>query len=138
MRGMKPFAPEELVVDGVNIPSEGLMFVGDSGKILGGFEGQNPRIIPKKKIATYRGDKPKPLPELERRSDTWKRAIKSGVESPGSFLHASTVTEMINLGAAALRADKRLDYDSKLMKITHDDDDNTYLSRDYRRGWELG
>lgn len=135
--GMKPFAPEELEVDGEDIPTEGLMFVGDAGKIIGGFEGEKPRIIPKKEMSVYRGEKPKPLPELERRSDTWVRAIKTGNESPGSFIYAGPVTEMINLGAAALRANKKLEYDSKTMSITNHPSANEFLQRDYRSGWEL-
>lgn len=134
--GMKPFAPEELERDGEDIAREGLMFVGDAGKIIGGFEGENPRIIPKKKMKDYRGQKPTPLPKPERRSDTWVRAIKTGQESPGSFIYAGTVTEMINLGAASLRANERIEYDSANMRITNSEKADAYLSRDYREGWE--
>ena len=135
--GLRPFAPEELEVDGLDVPKEGLMFVGDSGKILGGFEGEKPRIIPKQKMNDYKGEKSKQQPTRGLRSIEWVEAIKSGSESPGSFIYAGTVTEMINLGAAALRSKKRLEYDSSSMTITNHTDANKYLVRDYRTGWEL-
>ncbi len=43
----------------------------------------------------------------------------------------------INLAAVALRAGKRLEYDSEAMKITNDDEANKYLTREYRTGWEI-
>ncbi|MDH3649913.1 MAG: Gfo/Idh/MocA family oxidoreductase, partial [Saprospiraceae bacterium] len=49
--GMKPFAPEELQMDDRDIPNEGMMFVGDKGKILAKFLGQEPEIIPSSKMA---------------------------------------------------------------------------------------
>ena len=61
--GMKPFPPEELEIDSKTIPTEGLMFVGDKGKILGGFLGQEPRLIPESKMAAYTGVKV--LPEID-------------------------------------------------------------------------
>jgi len=37
----------------------------------------------------------------------------------------------------ALRAGKRVEYDSKNMRITNDEAANKYLTREYRKGWEL-
>ena len=88
-------------------------------------------------MKAYQGEKE--LPERERgpRSNTWAAAIKSDQESPGSFKYAGTVTEAINLAAVALRAGKRVEYDTVNMSITNDDEANKYLKREYRKGWEL-
>lgn len=136
--GMKPFAPPELEADGRDIPSEGLLFVGDQGKIMAGFQGDNPEILPKKKMDAYQGQKTYVDEEPERRSDTWVRAIKSGEESPGSFVHAGPITETINLGTVALRAGKKVTYDAAKMRITNDENANQFLTREYRDGWNLG
>jgi hypothetical protein len=135
--GMKPFIPEELEEDGRDMPEEGMMFVGDRGKILAGFRGERPEIIPEKRMKAYAGEKE--LPEVERgpRTNTWAEAIRNDQESPGSFKYAGTVTEAINLGAVALRAGKKVIYDSANMKITNDEEANKYLTREYRKGWEL-
>lgn len=135
--GMKPFAPEELEADNREIPNEGMMFVGDEGKILAGFRGEDPEIIPAAKMNAYEGQKELPEQDRERRSDTWGEAIRENKQSPGSFIEAETVTEAINLAAVALRAGKKVEYDSANMKITNDEEANKYLTRKYRKGWEL-
>ena len=135
--GMKPFIPDELAADNRDIPNEGMMFVGDKGKILGGFRGEEPEIIPASKRDAYSGNKELPPRERGRRSDTWAKAIKENKNSNGSFLYAGPVTEAINLGAVALRAKKEVKYDTASMKITNDEAANKYLTRDYRKGWEI-
>jgi len=135
--GMKPFVPEELEADNESLSGEGMMFVGDKGKILASFHGNEPRIIPEKKMRAYAGEKEIPQDSRRRRSDTWVTSIKNKKESPGSFVFAGPVTETINLGAVALRAGRRVDYDSATMKITNFPEANKYLTRQYRRGWEL-
>jgi len=64
-------------------------------------------------------------------------AIKSGQQSPGSFRYAGPITETINLGAVALRAGKKIEYDSASMTITNDESANKFLTREYREGWEM-
>jgi hypothetical protein len=135
--GMKPFTPDELLQDNKSLPAEGMMFVGDKGKILASFHGDKPRLIPEKRMRDYAGEKTLQPEAPERRSNTWTAALKSGQESPGSFLHAGPVTETINLGAVALRAGQRVDYDTERMAITNLDKANQYITRKYRKGWEL-
>ena len=135
--GMKPFIPEELAVDNRDIPNEGMMFVGDKGKIIGGFRGEKPEIIPASKRDAYSGNKELPPRDPGRRSDTWATAIKENKNSNGSFLYAGPVTEAINLGAVALRAKKEVKYDTASMKITNDEAANKFLTREYRKGWEI-
>jgi hypothetical protein len=45
------------------------------------------------------------------------------------------ITEAVNLYALALRAGRLLKYDSSKMEITNNAEANTYLSREYRSGW---
>ena len=47
--GMRPPTPPEVEEDNKELASEGMMFVGDKGKILGGFRCENPRIIPERR-----------------------------------------------------------------------------------------
>ena len=104
------------------------------GKIIGDFRGEKPVL--------YTGNK-KVLPDdpisedEEDRNDAWINSFKNNTQSPGSFIYAGPVTETILLGAVALRAGKRVDYNSAEMKITNIPDANKYLVREYRKGWEL-
>jgi hypothetical protein len=64
-------------------------------------------------------------------------AFKNNTQSPGSFLYAGPVSETILLGAVAMRAGKKVEYDSVNMKITNVPEANQFLTREYRPGWEL-
>ncbi len=135
--GMKPHTPEELEIDGKDLPAEGMMFVGDQGKILAGFRCEKPSLIPDSKMKSYLQGK-EVVPEVNDRSDdTWIDAFRNKTQSPGSFLNAGPISETINLGAIALRTRKKVLYDADAMKITNVPDANKYLTREYRSGWEL-
>jgi hypothetical protein len=141
--GMHPPTPEELEEDHKELPAEGMMFVGDKGKILAGFHVDNPRLIPERRMSGY------PTPEAPRRQQRqpgetspgirqWIAACKGdSKQSPGSFLNAWPISEAVNLYAVALRTRRRLLYDAAGMKITNLPEANKYLSRQYRKGWEL-
>ena len=113
------------------------MFIGDKGKILAGFRCENPKLIPESKAKKYNYGITEQKVNIEKRENTWIESFINNQESPGSFLKATAVTETILLGAVALRAKRRLFYDSERMKITNHEDSNKYLYRNYRKGWEL-
>jgi hypothetical protein len=134
--GMKPVTPDELYKEGKSFTPEGMMLVGEKGKIIAGFRGEDPVL--------YSENKPAVAAEKEtdasRRADgnnLWIEAFKNKTQSPGSFLYAGPVSETILLGGVALRAGKRVEYDSASMKITNIPEANKFLVREYRKGWEL-
>ncbi|MEB2781865.1 Gfo/Idh/MocA family oxidoreductase [Algoriphagus sp. C2-6-M1] len=135
--GMKPFAPEELEVDGKDTPEEGLMIVGTKGKILGGFRGENPVLLPESKMADRPASERIDSDNVERNTSAWVEAIQAGKQTPGSFIRAQTITDTINLGAVALRARKKVDFDASTLEITNDIEANKFLTREYRKGWEI-
>jgi hypothetical protein len=135
--GMKPFTPSELDGDGGDLPREGMMFVGDQGKIVAGFRGESPKIIPEKRMVEITGSDKPPKEETNRTDRAWIEAFKKGEQSPGTFLKATPVTQTILLGAVALRAGKKVVYDPDKVEITNLPDANKYLTRVYREGWEM-
>jgi hypothetical protein len=134
--GMRPAIPDELAAEGKTFSREGMMFVGDKGKILAGFRGESPVLIPESKMKNLAAT-PTPEANARRGNDVWVGAFKNNTQSPGSFLYAGPVTETILLGAVALRAKKKVEYDSVNMKITNVPEANQFLTREYRPGWEL-
>ncbi|KPK87153.1 MAG: hypothetical protein AMS27_03350 [Bacteroides sp. SM23_62_1] len=134
--GMKPARPDELDAD-KELPREGMMFVGDSGKILGSFHCGQPRIIPEKKMFEFLGTEEIPEDTTERTANIWLDSFLSGEQSPGSFLYAGPVTETILLAAVALQAGRKIEWDAENMKVTNIEDANKFLYREYRPGWEL-
>lgn len=138
--GMKPRTPEELEEDQGELQAEGMMFVGEQGKILAGFRGENPRIIPERKAREFWGaaGAPRPAPRERGQSDGWIRAFQGGEPTAGNFLLAGPISEAFNLGAISLRlGGKRLRWDAAQGRITNIESANSYLTREYRKGWEL-
>ncbi len=141
--GMKPRVPEEIEAEGKPLAIEGILFVGDKGKIMAGFNGQSPRLYANGRIEPlFEEETPPPgaRPGQRTRSErplTWLPAFKGGEPSPGNFINAASITDTVNLGAVALRAGKKVLFDSENMRITNDSAANRFLYREYRKGWEL-
>ncbi len=137
--GMKPRLPRQVEAHDVEMDREGILFIGDEGVIMAGFHGQNPRLFARGQIMPFPLDEPSS--RSTRRRDTrhrpWLEACKGGEPSPGSFLNAAAITDAVNLGTVALRAGKKVLFDSEEMKITSDSEADRYLYREYRQGWEL-
>ncbi len=136
--GMRPPIPEELFSQNKELPQEGMMFVGTEGKILAGFNVQDPQIISGKKMDAPKAnaDARDQVTQTSEALPLFVEACKSGKQYPGSFREAEPLTEAVNLYAVALRSNKLLQYDAAKVKITNSSDANKYLSRTYRNGWE--
>ena len=133
--GIRPKVPDELYEDGAELSAEGMMFVGDKGKILAGFHVDNPRLIPEKRMKGIEITVEPPKVAKPSGFQLFLNACRSGKQCSGNFGEAMAITEAVNLYAASLRAGKLLKYDGSLMKITNVPEANKYLSRDYRTGW---
>jgi len=143
--GIKPAVPDELMAENKDLPEEGMMFVGDSGKILGGFRSENPRLIPEVRMRAYREANNLPEPgssdrrgQAGRREAAWIAAFKGGPASYGDFTLAGPISDAMNLAAISLRlGGQRLRWDSAAARITNVPAANKFLTRDYRPGWEI-
>ena len=134
--GIRPPLPAELEEDGRDMPDEGLLFVGDKGKILCGFSGANPQLIPERKMRAYKKP-PETLPRPIEELDQWIHACRGEQPSDASFENVYPFAETVCLGTVALRFDKKLHWDSANMQFTNSPEANKLLRREYRKGWEL-
>ncbi len=137
--GMKPRLPEELEKQDFQMDREGIMFIGDDGTIVAEFIGQDPQVYTHGTREPLAAGVAADQDASRRRGRTnpWLQAVQGGEPSPGNFLNAGPITDAVNLGTVALRAGKKVIFDSQNMKITNADDANRYLYREYRPGWEL-
>jgi hypothetical protein len=156
--GIRPATPDELLSDDRALPDEGMLLVGEKGKILAGFECDNPRIIPESKFTEFRKSRSivatpilkdpnsgntgrqdrNPKGALGRSNDArpWVQAVLGGPASFGDILLAQAITEALNLVAISCRmGGQRLIWDSAAARITNSDEANRYLGREYRTGW---
>jgi len=131
--GIRPPTPPEMDADRMDLPAEGMMFVGEKGKILAGFRVEDPHLIPDRRTVGLPAAAP--VSGRENGLRQWISACRGGPPSEGSFLHAGGISEAVNLYAVALRSRRRLYYDPAIRKITNVPDANKYLSREYRKGW---
>ena len=134
--GIHPSTPEQL--GGKELPAEGMMFVGDKGKILAGFRVEDPYILGT--------PAPQPEPRGRRQSGNmeispglkqWIACCRGGAQSPGSFLHAGPISDAVNLYAIALRTRQPVVFDEQSVKITNSGAADRYLAREYRKGFEI-
>ncbi|MDD2381619.1 MAG: hypothetical protein PHV35_07960, partial [Mariniphaga sp.] len=138
--GMRPPTPPEMEADNKELESEGMMFVGDKGKIIGGFRCENPVIIPESKMMQVTGAKTVQLSGEQRidATEAWIDAILNKKQSPGSILTSGSIIETAHLAAVALRTGRKIMYDHKNMKVTNIPEANKLLYRsEYRKGWEI-
>jgi predicted dehydrogenase len=132
--GLKPPRPEEL--DEAALEPEGLLFVGDEGQILCGFNGARPRLIPAARMQAYQPP-PKTLPRSPGNDREWIDACKGGPAGGAQFEFTAGVIEAVLLGNVAARTGERLLWDSAGFRITNVTDANRYLQREYRAGWAV-
>jgi len=140
--GLKPERPDELEEnrplkgDGEE-EDEGLLFVGDHGKILCWFNGGHPELIPRSKMDAF-VPPPKTLPRSPGNEREWLNACKGGKEKPGAnFEFAGMVTETLLLGNVASRTGERLHWDRANMRVTNSDAAQKLVAPERRKGWEI-
>lgn len=132
--GLRPSKPPEL--EGEDMPAEGMLFVGDDGKILAGFMGSEPRLIPKKRMEMFKPP-PETLPRPAEELDQWVRACRGGAPSDASFTAVAPFAETILLGNIALRVPKKLRWSADEGHFVDAPEADALRTREYRKGWEL-
>jgi len=136
--GLLPERPAELGENAVLDAEDGIIFVGDKGKMLvKGWGGEHPRLIPESADKAYQRP-PKTLPRSIGHYKEWVQACKTGSPTRSNFDFAGPLTEAVLLGSVCIRnGGDKLVWDSANLKITNDPDANKYLHYEYRKGWSL-
>jgi hypothetical protein len=133
--GMKPPTPEELRRDNRELPAEGLMLVGDKGRILCDFRGENPKVLS--------GPGVRGLDNTLKNGDQGSGnelidALKGSKSSFADFTLGGPIADAFNLAAISLKmGGQRLVWDAAGGRITNIESANEHLKREYRKGWEL-
>jgi hypothetical protein len=131
--GLRPPRPAGLRVEDQHFfqngeENEGIMYVGDKGFLLAGFNGNRPRVYPAS--AKYK------TPEERRRGghrsdpaiDQWLAACKGGPAPRANFEAEAPVTEAFLLGCIAQHfAGQLIEWDTAAMRITNSEKLNAYV-----------
>jgi hypothetical protein len=141
---MQPRRPLELDRS-LTMPSMGLLFVGERGKLMTGYSGgrafgdrglDGGLLLPEDQFQ----DVQQPATTLRRVPDhygEWTRACKTGAPTVCPIDFGAEMTEMGLLGALALRTGRVLAWDANTMRVTNEDSANQWVDPPYRDGWSL-
>src|SRR5208337_2325286 len=86
------------------------------GKILCGFEGQNPRLIPASRMKVFEPP-PDDLAKSPGAYQEWLGAIRGGAPPRANFEFEQKVVETVLLGSIAVRMGTQLEWDAKNERI---------------------
>jgi predicted dehydrogenase len=135
---------------------EGVMYVGEKGILLAGFNGQNPRVYPpspkyafppRQEIrpevrsetsaqAAQPAQPAQPAPPRNASIDAWIAACKGGPAALTNFEIQSPVTEAFLLGCMAQRLPgEKLLWDTAQTKVTNNEKANSLVDPPYRNGY---
>jgi hypothetical protein len=135
---MLPERPAELEANRPLDPEDGIIFVGDKGKMLvTGWGGEHPRLLPESRDREYKRPA-KTLPRSIGHHKEWLEACKGGPPPRSNFDFAGPLTEAVLLGSVCIRnGGDKLNWDSENLKITNDPEAGKFLHYEYRRDWAL-
>ncbi|GGG40007.1 dehydrogenase [Croceivirga lutea] len=161
--GLKPDLPDELK-DGETIGSSGggTIMYGDRGTLIFDTYSQNARFLPSELKEIYKSPQPK-YTRIKGGMDghiaNFVAGCLTGVETSSNFEKAGKLTETVLMGNLAVKAyqykklkpgkkigdwdpfeyegRRKLLWDGENMKITNYDKANEWVTREYRKGWEL-
>ena len=135
--GQLPERPPELEQER-RLGTNGILFVGDKGKLLGPSHAGVPRLIPESKMKEY-GKPPEILPRSIGPHAEWVQACKDNKpqDAKAGFWYSGPFTEALLVGSLAVRLGKRIEWDAKKMRATNAPEADNYITKFYRAGWTL-
>jgi predicted dehydrogenase len=134
--GLRPPRPACLEPD-LDLPSAGgSLIVGDSGAVLSGLWSGSPRILPQTRMREVEPPPPS-LPRSRGHHRDWIDACKGGPPASANFDYAARLTEIVLLGAVALRTGQTLHWDGPNMTAPGSPEAEPHIRGFFREGWEI-
>lgn len=136
--GILPALPEELE-EGRQLTGggNGILFIGDKGKIMCDGWGGTPQLIPYSKMKEYKQPE-KSIPRVTSgHMKNFVDSCKSGTKACSDFSYSGPMTEVVLLGNVALRAGKKIYWDGVNMKATNAPEAERFINPGHHNGWIL-
>lgn len=121
-------------VQGHKVPGSGVMFRGDKGDLFASYGDY--KLYPEDKFADFQPPE-KTIPSSIGHYEEWIKACKEGTPTTCDFAYSGPLTEAVLLGNVAFRTGEKLEWDGAKLKATNSTAADAYLSRPYRKGWEV-
>ncbi len=135
--GKLPPRPPELEPER-RMESNGILFVGDKGKLLGPSHAGAPRLIPESRMKDI-GIPPQMLERSIGHHKEWIQACKDNNPKGAlaNFAYSGPFTESLLAGNLAVRLGRRIEWDAKNMRATNAPEADNYITKFYRAEWTL-
>jgi predicted dehydrogenase len=134
--GLMPAVPPELE-EARKLEDNGTLLIGSKATVLADMLYSSIRIIPEAKMKEQAAHlPPRTIPRVAGgHFAEWIRACKGGVPAGSAFDYSSRLTESVLLGNIALRANRRIEWDSAAMTVTNLASANAFVTKQYRPGF---
>jgi hypothetical protein len=134
--GMMPPIPGDLE-ETRKLQDNGTLLIGSKATVMCDTYYDSVRIIPEAKMKELAPSlPPKTIPRVAGgHFAEWLRACKGGIPAGSNFEYASRLTESVLIGNVALRAKRRIEWDSAAMKVTNLPSANAFVTTQYRPGF---
>ena len=127
--------PEIWNAGGIPKWDSGVLFIGTNGRMLLASYDKH-LLLPEKDFADFK--RPEPfIPKSPGHHEEWIHACKTGEPTTCNFQYAGWLTEANHLGNVAYRAGQQLVWDSANLRATNTRAADTFIRREYRKGWML-
>ena len=118
----------------------GFIMVGEKGGIShDGMRPNSPRLYPKSRWESYRKNANERVPKTLKRvpgiHNDWVNGIRNSEMTVSDFSYSGPLTESIILGTLAIRTGKGLEWSSKDMKISDNQEAADLVNVEARNGW---
>lgn len=128
--------PPADLLEGLKLPANGSLLIGDKGKLLIPHGGGSLQLFPQTQFADFRAPEPF-LPRSPGHYREWIEACKGGKPASSHFGYAGPLTEIVLLGNVALRLGRKILWNSTALKVPNCPEADRFLRREYRKGWTL-
>ena len=126
--------PKDLELpDGLRLPSQGSLFIGEGGSMLLPHIGEA-QLYPREKFRDYK----RPHVADKNHYHEWVEACLGHGQPSADFSYAGPLTEALLLGVVANRfPSTKLTFDADRLEITNIEAANHLLKREYREGFDV-
>jgi predicted dehydrogenase len=114
----------------------GNLFVGDKGMLLADYD--HYKLLPEKDFEGFQPP-PKSIPDSPGHHKEFLLGCQTGSPTLCNFAYSGPLAETVLMGNLAYRSGRKIEWDEAGKKIRNaaDPEVDRYLSREYRKGWEL-
>lgn len=135
--GMEPVLPPEFE-EARKLPDNSTLIIGTKATVLAQANYFTIRLVPETKMQELSsGLPPKTLPRVPDGNHfaEWVRACQGGEPAGANFDYSARLTETVLLSNVAVRARRRIEWDSAAMKVTNFPAANAFVTKEYRGGF---